>query len=242
MTTQPCEIDAVPGLREAVRVTAKAALVDAPAQPDAIMAEQWASAIASMWEPDPDPDPLDRERLFGLALVDRLEAAGGDGGLAALRALAAVGSERFGSAARAAAERLRRRGSEDPGWAGEVGAARAMRALTLRIGERSRELVMGVGFSYPSGGGHALVAFVDDGSALKHLGLVPALDDLLLGLTQDGDGVVTEEVDVADAAETLRLALEARRRAPQDGENVPRLLPLAEGRIRRLVRPALCTC
>ena len=124
MTRQECEIDAVPGLLDAIEGTAESALVDAPAQPDAIMAEQWASAIASMWEPDPDPDPLDREGLFGLALVDRLEAAGGNGGLAALRALAAVGSERFGSAAEAAAERLRRRGIEDPGWVEEVGAAR----------------------------------------------------------------------------------------------------------------------
>ena len=77
---------------------------------------------------------------------------------------------------------------------------------------------------YPGGGGHALVAFVDDGSALKHLGLVRALDDLFSDFAEEGDDLVADEIDVAEAAATLRVQYGGSVKA----DSAPGLMAMAD--------------
>lgn len=101
---------------------------------DGLDGEMFASWLVSTWGFDllavpPDVDPA---KEIGLRVVSALERAGDRWALAALRALASVDFELVGPASRDAADRLAEAGVKEPGWRGELGAARGVRALVMR--------------------------------------------------------------------------------------------------------------
>ena len=236
MTNQIAGVDAVPGLRDAVTRTAEYARVDAPALPDPLTAERWAAGVAVAWTPNPELDHLDREALFGLTLVSELESAEEPGALAALRALATVGSQRFAGAARDAGDRLRARGLDEPRWTASVGRARPARALAISDCERAGgEVIIGIDFAYGARHPHALVGFIDYANGrLKHLALVTSLEAMWTGCAESEkrDTFRSEELSTQIAATELATALELTDlMVPAPGEGLPETRALLEGAV-----------
>ncbi len=98
-----------------------------------LAAEMSASSLISTWNLGPgtliDEDP---DEIFGLPFVTFLERAGDKRALAALRAIAAVASERIGLAAGKAADGLAGKGVAEPAWGQDLGGERAIRAMEIR--------------------------------------------------------------------------------------------------------------
>ncbi len=117
-------------LAEILGKVAEFAVAGAGEPHDARDAEEWASGLAGTWRAGLVRD-ADADQLFGCGLVRALEDRGGDGALATLRALAAVGAESYASLARQAADRLARAGVAEPPWIGSLDRARPAGALLM---------------------------------------------------------------------------------------------------------------
>ena len=234
----------VPGLADAVTQTAELARMDSAAIADPLSAERWASVIAVAWAPDPELDHIDRERLFGLALVAELEAAGDPSALAVLRALAAVGSERLAAAARHGAGRLAARGLEEPPWAAAVGRAKPSGALVVSPDSDELEAVVGIGYDYGGEHPHALAAFVRHGPrGVGHLGVVGSLQ--VLRDEFGGGGLDLAEGDVSNAAFLLAAALDFNDGTPgsvRRGREARELGALCRARVRAVLGESAYTC
>ena len=98
--------------------------------PDPLDAELWASLVLGMFHRAPVPFQAQKELEAGIgtAIVECATAAADEGGLAVLRALAAVAPPPLGSDAHAAAQRLAEQGVPDQPWARHIGTARCVEA------------------------------------------------------------------------------------------------------------------
>jgi hypothetical protein len=130
---------------------------------DPLEAEAWASQVLGLGYKMDAPWEARQilERTLGPALVSSAEARSDPTGLAALAALAAVADDRtLATAARAAAERLRREGIEPPPWVAELGSATLEDVWMLEDVFGDHEAYFAT-FRYPGREAHVVNALYD---------------------------------------------------------------------------------
>lgn len=183
---------------------------------DALDAELFASSYVSLWDLGPgaliDADP---EEEIGLRVVVALERAGDASALAALRALASVGSEAISTACETAADRLAQADVHEPEWRNGLGAARGVRARLMRdvVFDDAANLIFE--FERPGLEPYAMLVLVDNnlGGIAKDIIAGADLERLVEALGKasdldDGAGELRlEEIDLAEAAARCREAL-----------------------------------
>jgi len=178
---------------------------------DPLEAEEWASSLLGVfYKPDLPLDVAEEiERSLAPTLVKRAEARRDAAGLAALYALAAVlGDDDAG--ARLAAARMASRGVARPRWADVIGRPECLRVVTV-TDVFDDQTSYHFTFAYPGRAPHLVLALYDEnlGGIIKDV-LVGTPTEDVDPLTQFADepGIVTREVDAAEAAGRVLAALE----------------------------------
>jgi hypothetical protein len=183
---------------------------------DALDAELFASSYVSLWDLGPgaliDADP---EEEIGLRVVTALERAGDARALAALRALASVGSDGISAACETAAKHLAQAGVHEPEWHEGLGTARGVRARLMR--DVVFDDAVNVIFEFERRGlePYAILVLVDNnlGGIAKDIIAGADLERLVEALgkaseSDDGAGELRlEEIDLPEAAARCREAL-----------------------------------
>jgi hypothetical protein len=111
-------------------------------------------------------------------VIVQLEGHGDELSHAVLRALAHVGTGERAERSAQAAERLADRGVELPDTFADVGQARATAAWRDRRKAHPGEYALFVDFEHPRGRQHSVAVFVEPRGTVKHLGLMPPINDI----------------------------------------------------------------
>lgn len=206
---------------------------------DALDAEIWMSDIVSMW------DTLeligeDSGLCFGKGLVRYAQGKGGVEGLLILAALEAVAAPDLARRAKRARAQVRPSVPAAPSWISHIGRARPVRAWQASDGFHDVDAVTLV-FSYPEAQEHVLLALIDNnlGGVAKDV-LVAAAEDLE-EFWGDAEEAIVEDLDFAVAAARVLdgVRLEAMSIDAPSDEDVSRVGPLIEARLRRLSLPEI---
>lgn len=183
---------------------------------DSLDAEMFASWLVSTWSLGPGAlIGADPEEEIGLRVLAALERAADARALAALRAIAAVGSELVAPAAGAAADRLAEHGVVEPAWRDGVGAARGQRALIMRDTVFDDAANVIVEFERPGHDPYVVGVLIDHnlGGIAKDLLVGPSLTELREALARAPDGAAGsgrlrfDEIELGEAAARCREAL-----------------------------------
>jgi hypothetical protein len=226
-------------LAELLAGIATIALQDAHEPSDALEAEQWASGLigtlhvrAMLGE--------DVEELFLPGFIAEVERIGTPRALATLRALGAVGADRHGRRARAAADRLASRGLPEPPWSHALGLSRPTAAALMSDEVFDDGVSVLVQFS-AAVEQHTLVIYIDHnmGGLVKDVFLAGPLAEVRRELDRQRDeeaGPAIRELDLAEARARVEDALYMldHTYAPPVSEDVRLLRALIEARIRLL--------
>ncbi|MEX2105889.1 MAG: hypothetical protein WD810_03220 [Solirubrobacterales bacterium] len=183
---------------------------------DALDAEMFASWLVSTWNLGPGAlIGADPEEEIGLRVVTALERAGDARALAALRAVASVGSDPIAPASDAAADRLAKAGVAEPAWRDGLGTARGLRALVMRdvVFDDAANVIFE--FERPGQEPYAILVLIDHnlGGIAKDIIAGPAVDHLMEAIArvpeeEAGAGELRfEEIRLAEAAARCREAL-----------------------------------
>ncbi len=183
---------------------------------DALAAEMFASWLVSTWSLGPGAlIGADPEEEIGLRVVAALERAGDARALAALRAMAAVGSERLASAGGDAGDRLAGAGVGEPAWGDGLSAAQGRRAALVRDAVFDDAASIVVEFERAGRGPYVISVLIDHnlGGLAKDLLIGPSLEEFKEAFSQVPEEVAGtgemrfEEIGLAEAAARCREAM-----------------------------------
>ena len=171
----------------------------------AIHVERRISRFLPFWADQSGSFDLAGVDHLATGLVEELEGMDDTPAWIVLRGLASVADAWLADPARAAADRIEPR--LVPGWAGEIGKARAIGALELTGGEPGESGLL-IESAYPSGDRHAIATYIDPrlGGIAKHIFLLQPID-----AAPDGP---LDAIDLDDARTRMRDALAI---TPPDG-------------------------
>jgi hypothetical protein len=176
-----------------------------------LAAEVWASGVAAGWQQRPRLADLDPAVVLGESLVAAFEHQAEPGGVAALRALAAVCEAPLAGACTDAADRLVAGGLDDPDWASQLGRARPVEARLAREDIFDDGVSVLVEFEQVDRTRHVLGVYVDHNlsSIAKDIFVGGSLAEVAAIFSHDGDEQHRlEPVRLAEAAALVRGALE----------------------------------
>jgi hypothetical protein len=179
--------------------------------PDALDAEQWASALIATWDGLPIPGE-EAQAMFFPGFVDALERLGGVGALATLRALAAVAVGEHAARASAAGDRLAASGATEPAWAAALGQVMPTAAAIVTDETFDDGVSVIVEFRGDGYETHTLGIYIDHnlGGLVKDVFVAGPLDEvgsMFSGHAPDAPGVAVREVDLGEARARIESAL-----------------------------------
>ena len=182
-----------------------------------------------------------RQEIFLAAFVRALERKGSPKSLATLRALSAVGTESHARKARAAADRLARRGVSEPPWAGQLGRGEPVAAELMYEEAFDDGVSVLVEFAEPDGERQTLGVYIDHnlGGLVKDAFLAGPLDEIRSKLSpraHNGVGLALRKLDLAEARARIDAALYMLDHTydPPVDDDVNALRGLIDGRVRQL--------
>jgi hypothetical protein len=189
-----------------------------------LAAELWASGVAAGWQQRPVLSDVDPAVAVGKRLVAALEHGGEAGGVAALRALAAVSEGRLAAECRAAADRLAASGHAEPEWGAQLAGARPTEACIAREDIFDDGVSVLVEFEQADRTRHVLGVYVDHNlsNLATDIFVGGSLPEVAAIFSAEGDEEVRlERVRLAEASARIRGALELTDltlRAPVSGD------------------------
>jgi hypothetical protein len=200
--------DELPSIDNIVRTVLKGGreLLDVD---DPLDAEHWASQMLGIFYKAPVPLEAreELERSLPPAIVSGAEDMRNEAGLAILTTLAAVTDDELG--ARAAADRMKKRGVPEPRWAGDIGRPESLDCWAA-VDPFGDQIGYYFTFRYPGRSQHLLMALYDEnlGGIIKDAFVAPLKDDAEVPemLNADPD-VEVREADPAEAAAHIAAAI-----------------------------------